>query len=103
MQTKLLDVDLNAFLARQVRWTCTEFNLSFFSAFSEVRLEWGEQPEFRPADGILPPTIVLSRHEPDWWRVRYQVAHEVFHCVCTPPRTFHWSHELFAVESAVRA
>jgi hypothetical protein len=67
------------------------------------RVGWGERPEFRWRTADADATIIVDRHEPDWWRIRYQIAHEVFHWLCTPPRIFHWTHELFAVETAVRA
>jgi hypothetical protein len=44
----------------------------------------------------------VSREGADWWRIRYQIAHEVFHWLCGP-RVFHWTHEFFAVETGVRA
>ncbi len=66
-------------------------------------LEWGDYPEFLPAAGGARARIRLGRYGPDWWRVRYQVAHELFHWACTPAGVFHWAHELFAVEMAVRA
>lgn len=34
---------------------------------------------------------------------RYQLAHEIFHRVCTLPATFHWAHELLAVEFSFRS
>lgn len=50
------------------------------------------------------PRLFVSRHGHDWWQqLRYQIAHEVFHWLYSPPRTFHWSHEALAVETAVRA
>lgn len=66
-------------------------------------LEFGSGPEYRPvtADGV--PRIFVARDGADWWRIRYQLAHEVFHWLCTPPDVFHWVHEALAVEVAVRA
>jgi hypothetical protein len=63
---------------------------------------WGEGAEYRANPGDAGP-ILVARAGADWWRIRYQIAHEVFHWLCTPPRTFHWTHELFAVELAVQA
>ena len=42
-------------------------------------LEWGDVPEYRPATADLPSRILLSPDSPDWWRIRYQIVHEVFH------------------------
>ena len=42
-------------------------------------LEWVTLPEYRPATADLPSRMLLSRDSPDWWRIRYQIAHEVFH------------------------
>ena len=66
-------------------------------------LAWGEQPEFRASGADGTPTILVAREGADWWRIRYQIGHEVFHWLFTPPGVFHWIHELFAVETAVRA
>jgi hypothetical protein len=102
MNTAVPDGAVVTFLAERACRTAAEFGKQRGSAALPV-LEWGEQPEYRAGSGERPPTIFLSRHGHDWWQVRYQIAHEVFHWLCTPPRTFHWSHELFAVETAVRA
>jgi hypothetical protein len=65
-------------------------------------LEWGDRPEFRAGAGKGRPRIFVAREGADWWRIRYQIAHEVFHWLCGP-RVFHWTHEFFAVETAIRA
>jgi hypothetical protein len=91
-----------AFLVECRHRTAAEFGVQLADE-PVPRLEWGERPEFRAAVDGEPARIILSRHDPDWWRVRYQIAHEVFHWLCTPPGTFHWTHELFAVETAIRA
>jgi len=94
-----LDDEVAVFLAERARRTAAEFG-------REPRelplLEWGESAEYR-ADTGDGPTIFVAREGADWWRIRYQIAHEVFHWLCTPPQTFHWTHELFAVEVALRA
>jgi hypothetical protein len=98
----LLDDDVRAFLAEQSARVAKEFGKEL-SGRELPLLEWGDQPELRflTADGR--PRLFLSRDAPDWWRIRYQIAHEVFHWLCSPPQTFHWTHELLAVETAVRA
>jgi hypothetical protein len=63
-------------------------------------LEWGELARTVTAKGR--PRIIVARGDADWWRIRYQIAHEVFHWLCGP-RVFHWTHEFFAVETAIRA
>jgi hypothetical protein len=63
-------------------------------------VEWGKRPEFRAVTAGK-STIFVARGS-DWWRIRYQIAHEVFHWLCGP-RVFHWTHEFFAVETAIRA
>ncbi len=65
-------------------------------------LEWGAGPEFRADTADGKPRIFVAREGADWWRIRYQIAHEVFHWLCGP-RIFHWTHEFFAVETAIRA
>ena len=52
----------------------------------------GERPEFHAdrADGR--PRIFLAREEADWWRIRYQIAHEVltgFACRASPTSIAH--------------
>jgi hypothetical protein len=89
-----------AFFAQRARRTAEEFG----KVAGELPvLEWGANPEYRAltADGM--PRIFVAREGADWWRIRYQIAHEVFHWLCTPPRTFHWTHEMLAVEIALRA
>jgi hypothetical protein len=102
MKSALLDEDVQAFMAEQSRRTAEEFGQELGPS-SPPLLEWGNRAEFRPvtADGV--PRIFVKRRYADWWRIRYQIAHELFHWLCTPPGTFHWTHELFAVETAVRA
>jgi hypothetical protein len=100
VRSALLDDDVTAFLSEQRRRTAAEFDVELAND-TMPELEWGETPEYRVADGG--PRIFVARNGADWWRIRYQIAHEVFHWLCTPPRTFHWVHELFAVEVAVRA
>lgn len=65
-------------------------------------LEWGDRPEFRAGTSDGKAKIFVAREGADWWRIRYQIAHEVFHWLCGP-HVFHWTHEFFAVELAVRA
>jgi hypothetical protein len=55
---------------------------------------WGELPQHIVWEGKS--EIYLERaafgHERFFW----QVAHEGFHHVCTPPAVLHWSHEMLA-------
>jgi hypothetical protein len=95
-----LDDEVAAFLAERACRTAAEFGQKPRELPS---LEWGEGAEYRTNPGDGRPTIFVARAGADWWRIRYQIAHEVFHWLCTPPGTFHWTHELFAVELAVRA
>ena len=97
-----LDDEASAFLAEQGRRIAAEFGIDLAGRRLPL-LDWGEHPEYRAVTPDGNPRILVSRHGPDWWRIRYQIAHEAFHWLCTPPRTFHWAHELFAVEMAVRA
>jgi hypothetical protein len=94
-----LDDEVTAFLAERASRTAAEFG-------KDVReppmLEWGDRPEFRGVTTDGKAAIFVARDGADWWRIRYQVAHEVFHWLCGP-RVFHWTHEFFAVEMAVRA
>ncbi len=96
-----LDDEVLAFLAERARRTAEEFG--GVPAGEAPLLAWGETAEYRPVTADGRPRIFVARGDPDWWRIRYQIAHEVFHWLCTPPRTFHWAHELFAVEMAIRA
>jgi hypothetical protein len=93
-----LDDEVVAFLADRARMTADEFD----KRPGELPvLEWGEHPELRAAaDGRA--TILVAREGADWWRIRYQIAHEVFHWLCGP-HVFHWTHEFFAVDTAIRA
>ena len=102
VRSALLDDEAHAFLVERGRRTTEEFPTELGER-TLPRLEWGEQAEYRAGGADLEPTILVCRYEPDWWRIRYQIAHEAFHWLCTPPRTHHWAHELFAVEMAVRA
>jgi hypothetical protein len=97
-----LDRDATAFLDERSRRTAAEFGLDLGDD-AIPQLEWGQRPEFRTAAADGRPTILVAREDADWWRIRYQIAHEVFHWLCTPPGVFHWTHELLAVETAVRA
>lgn len=101
MATVPLDESALGFLAERAERTAAEFGAELGSKPPPL-LAWGEGPEYRAGGSGALPTIFVS-HDADWWQVRYQIAHEVFHWLCTPPRTFHWSHELLAVETAVRA
>jgi hypothetical protein len=93
-----LDSEVEAYLAERARRTAEEFG----KVPGELPvLEWGDRPEFR-VTGDGRPRIFVARDGADWWRIRYQIAHEVFHWLCGP-RVFHWSHELLAVETAIRA
>ncbi len=94
-----LDDGVAAFLVERARRTAEEFGKK---AGDLPRLEWGAGPEFRAAAAGGRPTILVAREGADWWRIRYQIAHEVFHWLCGP-RIFHWTHEFFAVETAIRA
>jgi hypothetical protein len=102
MRSVLLDADVKAFMDEQSQRTVQAFGCEKEASVLPL-LEWGSKAEFRPvtADGV--PRIFVKRRYADWWRIRYQIAHELFHWLCTPPGTFHWTHELFAVEMAVRA
>jgi hypothetical protein len=95
-----LDEEVMAFLAERARRTAEEFGKQ---EGESPLLEWGDVPEFRDLTADGKPRIFVEREGADWWRIRYQIAHEVFHWLCTPPQTFHWAHELFGVETAVRA
>ena len=102
MRSALLDDDVVAFLAAQGHRTAIEFGKKLEHGEPPL-LEWGERPEYRPITADGRPRIFVAKGGADWWRIRYQIAHEVFHWICTPPGTFHWTHELLAVEVAVRA
>src|SRR2546421_986735 len=99
MRSALLDEGVRVYMAEQSRRTAQEFGQELGPS-SPLLLEWGSRAEFRPvtADGV--PRIFVTRRYADWWRIRYQIAHEVFHWLCTPAGIFHWTHELFAVEMA---
>jgi hypothetical protein len=98
----VLDEDVAAFLVKRGHVTAGEFGTKF-DASQVPLLAWGNQAEFRPITADGRGRIFINRNGADWWRVRYQLAHEIFHWCCTPPGTFHWTHEMFAVEMAVRA
>jgi len=97
----LLDDEVDAFAADQSQSIANEFGLAVVTA--PPQLEWGDEPEFRPITADGDPRIFVRRRGADWWRIRYQIAHELFHWLCTPAGVFHWTHELLAVETAVRA
>jgi hypothetical protein len=99
VRAELLDDDLRAFLFACRDRTAAEFGKRADGPLP--LLEWGEQPEYRAGAPGEAGTIFLSRHGHDWWQVRYQLAHEVFHWLCSPPPTKHWTHEALAVETAV--
>jgi hypothetical protein len=94
-----LDGEAAAFLVERVRHTAAEFG----TAVDEIPvLEWGEVPQLDVRRVGAGAAILVARAGADWWRIRYQIAHEVFHWVCGP-RVFHWTHEMLAVETALRA
>jgi hypothetical protein len=95
-----LDEEVKAFLAQRLHRTAREFGKK---PADPPLLEWGDRADFRAFTAEERPTIFVQREGADWWRIRSQVAHQVFHLLCTPPHTFHWTHEFFAVETAVRA
>jgi hypothetical protein len=101
MRSASLDGAAAVFLVDQARRTAAEFGKMLPRA--RPVLEWGDVAEYRAATAELSARILISRDEPNWWRIRYQIAHEVFHWLCSPPPTFHWTHELLAVETAIRA
>lgn len=100
MRSAELDADVGAFLAERARRTAEEFGKSYDDL---PLLEWGATIQFQAITADGKPRIFVAREGADWWRIRYQIAHEVFHWLCSPPRTFHWTHEMLAVETAVRA
>jgi hypothetical protein len=102
MRNAVLDDEAVAFLEERGRRTADEFGKELGVGPLPL-LQWGHRPEYRAGTQDHEPTIFVCRTGSDWWRIRYQIAHEVFHWLCTPPVTFHWTHELFAVEMAVRA
>lgn len=102
VRNSLLDDEVVAFLAEQGRRTAVEFGKEFVDACVPL-LEWGEFPEYRSLTADGRPRIFVARSGADWWRIRYQIAHELFHWLCTPAGVFHWTHELLAVETAARA
>jgi hypothetical protein len=94
-----LDDEAIAYLAERARRTAEEFGKE---SGEPPLLEWGERPEFRVVTSDGKPRIFVAREGADWWRIRYQIAHEVFHWLCGP-RVFHWTHEFFAIETSIRA
>ena len=100
MRSAELDDEVMAFLAERGRRTAEEFGKQYCEP---PLLEWGETIQYQAITGDGRPRIIVARELTDWWRIRYQIAHEVFHWLCTPPRTFHWAHEMLAVEMALRA
>jgi hypothetical protein len=102
MRSAELDDAVVAFLAEQSRRTAAEFGKK---PGDPPLLEWGERPESRAPTAKGKSTIFVEREREraDWWRIRWQIAHEVFHWRCTPLHTLHWTHEFFAVETAVLA
>lgn len=102
MRSAALDDHVTEFLGEQSRKTAEEFGKQLADRPLPL-LEWGSQPEFRAVTADGRPRIFLVQEGADWWRIRYQIAHELFHWLCSPPQMFHWTHELFAVEMAVRA
>jgi hypothetical protein len=97
----LLDDEVDAFAAEQSQSIANEFGLAVVTA--PPQLEWGDEPEFRPITADGDPRIFVKRCGADWWRIRYQIAHELFHWLCTPAGVFHWTHEQLAVETAVQS
>jgi hypothetical protein len=100
MRSAEIDDDVMAFLAERGRVTAVEFGKELGE---QPLLEWGDGIQFQAITADGRPRIIIVREYTDWWRIRYQVAHEVFHWVCSPPQTHHWTHEMLAVEMAVRA
>jgi hypothetical protein len=95
-----LDEEVMAFLAERARKTAGEFGKDYREL---PLLEWGDSIQYQAITPDGRPRILVVRDGTDWWRIRYQIAHEVFHWLCSPPQTFHWTHEMLAVETAVRA
>lgn len=100
-RSNALDDAVYQFLGEQLGRTVHEFSRDLTDLPRPIRLIWGSQPEYRPATtgrgGVL-----LMQEGSDWWQIRYQLGHEIFHWVCTPGRLFHWVHEMFAVEMSLR-
>jgi hypothetical protein len=58
-----------------------------------------DQPQYR----VRERRIILQRGS-NWWQLRSQAGHEVFHWWATPGAgdIYHWSHELIAQEMSIR-
>ena len=65
-----------------------------FEVFSDTT-----QPQFRVRE-----RKIILRQGTNWWQLRWQAGHEVFHWLCTPGSDdiFHWTHEMLAQEMSIR-
>ena len=61
----------------------------------------GLHPEcvYEPADRRYE---IYLKDGSDPWQLRLQIAHEMFHRLCSRGRIFHWTHEMLACLFAVR-
>jgi hypothetical protein len=73
---------------------CTDTWPRRFEVWSETA-----QPQFRAREGRI-----ILKQGCNWWQLRSQVGHEVFHWLCTPGSEdiFHWTHEVLAQEMSIR-
>lgn len=99
------DPGLLAFFEHRVKRTADEFGLDRDGWPSPAVLHWRNSA---PGRSIIPGNpsgcfIHLTRGA-DWHQARYQLAHEVTHCVlCPDHRPFEWVQEMFAVHVSIRA
>jgi hypothetical protein len=95
-----IDGDLYAFLIKTAMTRCfREYGGSFTELRMPVELVRGPDPMYAVVEDR---TFIFLTPDATWHQLRYQLAHEVFHWICTPDKTFHWVHEMLAVETAVQ-
>ena len=99
------DPELLDFFTLRVKRTADEFGLDREGWPSQAVLHWRDGP---PGRSIIPGgtsgCLIHLSAGADWHQARYQLAHEVTHCVlCPDHRPFEWVQEMFAIHVSVRA
>jgi hypothetical protein len=96
----ITDPELLAYAAHCVDVSAREFNRQP-DAWPRPFEIWANaaQPQFRVREGRI-----ILKQGCNWWQLRSQVGHEVFHWLCTPGSDdiYHWTHEMLAQEMSIR-
>lgn len=101
----ITDPELLDFFNLRVKRTADEFGLDREGWPSQTVLHWRDGP---PGRSIIPGDtsgcLIHLSEGADWHQARYQLAHEVTHCVlCPDHRPFEWVQEMFAIYVSIQA